>query len=138
MMQREASLNKAVEEAKKIRRSLLRSNFMVWPRDLCGACGIASILLSISLDDVRTLRFKPGHAWNQIGRTIIDITATQFNHNREGERVRGVLVTNTPRTYHEGGLLLKGRDAYIALIGWYDSRDHYQWNKIETYWIKKK
>lgn len=135
-MPRELSLGRAIEEAKKIRRNLLRSSKPAWPKDLMGACGLASVLLSIALDDVRTLRFRPGHCWNKVGRTIIDITATQFNRQTWEEPVKGVLVTNRARSYHEGRTL-KGLSAYIAIIGWYDATDHYAWNNISTYWPRK-
>jgi hypothetical protein len=130
------SLDFAIAEAKKIRRNLLRSTLPSWPTDLLEACGLASVLLSIALDDVRTLRFRPGHCWNRIGRTIIDITATQFNRDKQYKAVRGVLVTNRPRSYHEGRVL-KGMNAYIAIIGWYDEADYYNWDKVSTYWPKR-
>lgn len=128
----------AVKEAKRIRRNLLRRT-PTWTQGstsaLSGACGLASILLSIAVRNVKILRGGSNHIWTEVDGTIIDITATQFNFEEE-EIVRGVLVTKIPRSYHEE-VLYKGIDAYLEVVNhnWYDKRDHSKWDWISEYWL---
>lgn len=130
-----AKLAHAIREARRIRRNLVR---MRRETNLAGDCGLASILLAEALCDVGTLRhteeatwrFCAPHVWNQIGRVIIDVTATQFNDSSEsndaGEpAVFGVLVTRIPRVYHRP-IAGRGRQtlSYLFDVNWYEDQDH--------------
>jgi hypothetical protein len=137
-MKRRYSLEFAIKEARKIRRNLLRNSKWRY-LDLGGACGLASILLSIALNDVRILRYGDlslggGHAWTVVKGTIIDITASQFN--RKEDFVRGVLVTNTPKSYHLSQSKT-GRAVHNLIVNgkWYKEKDHRNWEKISEHWL---
>lgn len=141
------SLKRTIEEAKRIRRNLLRARYdgrYRWRElNLAGACGLASILLSITVNDVSILRGRDGHVWTQVGKSIIDITASQFNDvynestNSHEACVNGVLVTREPRSYHQP-VQYSGLDAYLEIINgsWYDESDHHNWRWISEYWLE--
>lgn len=140
-MKKKYSLKTAIREARRIRSNMLRMK--QWRgTELTGACGLASILLSIAVDDVNILRAKEGHVWTQVGRTIIDITATQFNGEYSGTtgrkmpEVRGVLVTQDPLDYHTP-VRTSGLRTFLDIINdsWYDRSDHARWEQISEYWL---
>ena len=126
-----ARLERAVREARRIRKNLVR---LRGETDLGGDCGLASLLLADAIADVSILRhtqdsigrFCTPHVWTAVDGVIIDITATQFNDNleRAGEPpVFGVLVTKAPRVYHRP-VAGRGRQtlAYLSEVDWYE--DH--------------
>ena len=134
-MKRTARLERAVREARRIRKNLVR---LRGETDLGGDCGLASLLLADALGDVGTLRhtedmfgrFCVPHVWNVVDGVIIDITATQFNDNLESDDageppVFGVLVTRSPRVYHRP-IAGRGRQtfAYLTEVDWYQDQDH--------------
>ena len=120
------SLSHAIQEARRIRRGLVRTH----GRILSGRCARASLLLADALGSPASLRGSSDgckdpcmpHVWNEIDGVIIDITATQFNgyytatqfngyYTRDREPnvpVFGVLVTRKPREYHRP-ILYRGR-----------------------------
>lgn len=133
------SLETAITEARRIRRNLVRSSGGIHNRySLNGDCGLASILLAVALDDVKTLRKRDGHAFNMVKGTIIDITATQFNYygTSQGSKIHGVLVTKEPREYHVN-VVSTGLKAYLEIVseGWYDESDHPRWNYLSRYFL---
>jgi hypothetical protein len=122
----------AIAVARRIRRNLLRrgNNSM-----LRGMCGVASLELAIALDDVSTLRgtsFLAWHFWNQVGKTIIDITATQFEWT-----LRGVLVTpvSEPRRFHINATM-SGTSALDQIHTWYEhnhmSKGDSEWKRLRS------
>jgi hypothetical protein len=128
-------LDRAVREARRIRRNLVRKR---GETDLGGDCGLASILLADALAGVGTLRhtedirgrFDTPHVWNEVDGVIIDITATQFNDSMRSDdagepAVFGVLVTRKPRVYHRP-IAGRGRQtlAYLFDVDWYEDQDH--------------
>jgi len=130
-----AHLERAVREARRIRRNLVR---LRGETDLGGDCGLASLLLADALADVGILRhtddtrgrFCTPHVWAEVDNVIVDITATQFNDSSEcddaGEPpVFGVLVTREPRLYHRP-VAGRGRQtlAYLTDVDWYEDQDH--------------
>ena len=130
-----ARLERAVREARRIRKNLIR---LRGDTDLGGDCGLASLLLADALGDVATLRHTEDaygrsctpHVWNVVDGVIIDITATQFNDNLESDDageppVFGVLVTRSPRVYHRP-IAGRGRQtfAYLTEVDWYQDQDH--------------
>ena len=133
-MSGQARLERAVREARRIRKNLVRLRGAI---DLGGDCGLASLLLADALADVGTLRHTEDaygmctpHVWNVVDGVIIDITATQFNDSFEsndaGEPpVFGVLITRTPRIYHRP-VAGRGRQtlAYLSDVDWYEDQDH--------------
>lgn len=134
-MSGQARLERAVREARRIRKNLVRLRGEI---DLGGDCGLASILLADALGDVRTLRhtedaygrFCTPHVWNVIDSVIIDVTATQFNDSFESDDageppVFGVLVTKAPRIYHRP-VAGRGRQTLVYLfeVDWYEDQDH--------------
>jgi hypothetical protein len=131
---RKYSVSDAVKIARTIRRNLLRSKR--WKRtDLGGACGLASIILSIELKDVTIIEYGDSlslseHVWTRIDNTIIDITASQFDD------IKGVLVTDTPREYHPSPIKI-GMQAYLEVVnhGWYSEEDHSRWKYISEYFL---
>lgn len=138
------TLEEAVEEAKRVRRNLLRLYHAYeekkpkFPYGLAGACGLASILLAIKLDDHSILRGRPGHMWTLVKGHIIDITATQFNSlgTYECEPIRGVLVTKTPKSFHRP-MTLRGLEAYKSVVNenWYSKDDYSRWRQIADHWL---
>ena len=131
-----ARLARAVREARRIRKNLMRARKET---DLGGDCGYASVLLADALCDVDSLRhtvdiigrYCTPHVWNEIDGVVVDVTATQFNDNSEREdagdpTVRGVLVTPVPRIYH-GPIAGRGRKTltYLIEMDWYNDRDHH-------------
>lgn len=129
----------AIKEARRIRRNLMRSRGRYWKTgELAGSCGLASILLSIAIRDVKILRGSVDHVWAEIDKTIIDITATQFNHiyTNKSKLIKGVLVTKKPRGYHTN-ILNEGINTYLYVVNgnWYDKRDHPRWGWISEYWM---
>ena len=134
-MSGQARLERAVREARRIRKNLVR---LRGETDLGGDCGLASLLLADALADVGTLRhtedaygrFCAPHVWNEVDGVIIDITATQFNDSSESDDageppVFGVLVTREPRLYHRP-VAGRGRQtlAYLSDVDWYEDQDH--------------
>jgi hypothetical protein len=128
-------LDRAIREARRIRRNLVRKR---GETDLGGDCGLASILLADALADVGTLRhtedirgrFDTPHVWNEIAGVIVDVTATQFNDSMRSDdagepAVFGVLVTRKPRVYHRP-IAGRGRQtlAYLFDVNWYEDQDH--------------
>ena len=128
-----ARLQRAIQEARRIRRNLVRLRGDI---DLGGDCGLASILLADALGDVRTLRhtedihmrFDTPHVWNEIAGVIVDVTATQFNDSMASDdagepAVLGVLVTRQPRVYHRP-IAGRGRQtlAYLSDVSWYEDQ----------------
>lgn len=124
------------KHAKRIRKSLTisRSRFLTknkhqhldFPLDLGGACGLASLLLCIAIGDTE-LKFLKGtdrHAWNEFPfpcrekKLIVDITATQFNHDII--TAGGVFVGATSQEFHRG-LFLRGHEMlkYMRDVDWY-------------------
>jgi len=97
------ALATAIRESRRIRRNLVRARE---DRYLSGDCGLASTLLAAAIRSPESLRCVDGgsgwHAYNVVDGTIIDITATQFNADVDEPTVRGVLVTDEPRSYHVG------------------------------------
>jgi len=76
--------------ARDVRAQLLKRRL---PRDLAGQCGLAALLIAVKLADPWALRtgfymakdtrfghkrYPHRHAWNHVGVTIVDVTATQF------------------------------------------------------------
>lgn len=129
------TLSRAIREARRIRKNLVRLRYET---DLGGDCGLASILLADALADVGTLRHTEDmfgrhctpHVWNVVDGVIIDITATQFNDSMESDdacepAVFGVLITKNPRVYHRP---VSGRGrrtlAYLSEANWYEDQDH--------------
>jgi hypothetical protein len=117
MIDLSTSLSHAIQEARRIRRDLVRTH----GRILSGRCARASLLLADALGSPASLRGSSDgckdpcmpHVWNEIDGVIIDITATQFNgyYTRDREPnvpVFGVLVTRKPREYHRP-ILYRGR-----------------------------
>lgn len=133
-MSRRYTLKEAVKKAKSIRREL-RKIHRANP-DLQGLCGLASIMLAVSLKDVWTLRMHSGHAWNEIGASIIDITAAQFNEDYDQGILKEVLVTRKTMAYHEDLPQKAGPAAYRAIVrgNWYDYTDHPKWDYFAAYW----
>lgn len=139
-MSRKYSLKTAIREARRIRRNLLR--IRKWHEmDLAGSCGLASVLLSIALKDFGILRYADlslggGHVWTQVGDTIIDITASQFNSEKRDINVRGVLITKTPYSFHETPKHI-GLDVYLLIINkpWYTTKDYSRWREVSEYWL---
>jgi hypothetical protein len=137
-MKRRYSLEFAIKEARKVRRNLLRNSKWRY-MDLGGACGLASILLSIAVNDVSILRYADlpsggGHVWTVVKDTIVDVTASQFN--QEDDFVRGVLVTDIPKSYHP--LPSKtGVSVHRLVVNkkWYREKDHHNWEKISEHWL---
>lgn len=112
-------------------------------KDLAGACGLASILLSIAIGDVEILRSRCDHAWAEVDGVIIDITATQFNKRRNKRHpkckngtVSGVLITKVPKTYHLD-VISHGLLTYLSIVNgnWYNEKDHPRWRWISEYWL---
>ena len=142
MRRRRYYLEDAIAEARRIRRNLLRMRS--WKiMDLAGACGLASVMLSIAVNDVSILRYGEaklygeGHVWAVVGRTIIDITASQFNQpDEEEDNIRGVLIDETPRRFHPSALK-SGIDVYLMIVNgrWYTEKDHPDWGWISEYWL---
>jgi hypothetical protein len=119
-------LAKAVREARRIRRNLLRTRGGC---SLSGDCGVASLLLAATFRSPASLRCVHGdggwHVFNVFEGMIVDITASQFRWDTNEAPVRGILVTETTRHYHRsygrGNRVLHG-DAVIALLtrwNWY-------------------
>lgn len=132
-----SQLYRAVSEARRIRKGLMKTGWKA--NQMAGACGLASILLSIALKDVTILRGTTGHIWAEVQGTIVDITATQFNSFRTYKHdppVRGVLVTRTPRGYHQS--TTTGMKTYLSVINnkWYSEEDHPCWKWISEYWLE--
>lgn len=102
-------------------------------------------MLAHDLGSLASLRATEGHVfcqthlYNQVEETIIDITATQFNWDIHGDDPlvkRGILVTTTPRSYHqnivfEGSAVLE----YVKEEGWYvgDPLERV-WNRLVDRW----
>jgi hypothetical protein len=123
-----ARLERAVREARRIRKNLVR---LRGETDLGGDCGLASLLLADAIADVGTLRHTKDsspHVWNVIDSVIVDVTATQFNDSLESDDageppVFGVLITKEPRIYHRP-VTGRGRQTltYLSDMNWYE--DH--------------
>lgn len=144
-MSKKHDLDNAIKQAKRIRRNLLRlchphsdEKLYKFPHGLAGACGLASILLAIDLNDVSILRGKAGHAWVVVSGHIIDITATQFNHvgTYNCKPIKGVLVTKTPRAFYKP-VEHSGMDTYLAVVNqnWYTNDDYGKWQQVADYWL---
>lgn len=131
----ETKLERAIREARRVRRNLVR---LRGETDLGGDCGLASILLADAIGDVNTLRHTADtrgrhctpHVWNVVDGVILDVTATQFNDCMESDdagepAVFGVLVTRTPRVYHRP-VAGRGRETFTYLfdVDWYEDQDH--------------
>ena len=121
-------LAEAIEQARKIRSYLVakRGRFF---KNLDGDCGLASLLLAQRLGDVRTLRvyehrYGGGHAWNEIGGVVVDITATQFIGGR------GIYV-GSRLDFHEKPTA-KGSEAKVRLLRW-DYSDEPAWARIQAW-----
>lgn len=123
---------KAIVEARKVRRVLnARLYGTIAHGSLRGYCAIASLDLAVRIESIASLRCSRDHShfFNQIGDTIIDITATQFYtaaykpDNRK--EPRGVLVTseNDPRWFHseEARANVKGISALHEMRRWYEA-----------------
>lgn len=126
-------VDKAIRAARRIRRNLIKSG--QWSTDLGGACGLASILLSIAVNDVGILRRRRDHVWTEVNKVIIDITATQFS--TEEDLVRGVLISkHRTRSYHKN-IIERGLTVYLSIVNhnWYTKRDHPRWGWISEYWL---
>lgn len=126
-------IDKAVLAARKIRRNLLRARH--FGTDLEGACGLASILLSIAVNDVGILRLKYNHVWAEVNNVIIDITATQFS--TEINIVRGVLVSRLRVNSYHKDIVKRGLPVYLEVVNdnWYNNKDHSRWGWISEYWL---
>lgn len=135
MIDLSTDLDRAVREARRIRRNLVR---LRRDTDLGGDCGLASILLADALGSPASLRGTKDrcedpcmpHVWNVVDGTIIDVTATQFNDSdtcdQAGEPPTfGVLVTRKPRLYHKP-VQFRGRAVvdYLMKEDWYSEQDH--------------
>lgn len=95
------SPDRAIAIAREIRADLLGREGV--PRDLAGQCGLASMLVADTIGDPWALRvgfymkrttfcgrrgrYPHRHAWCQVGRTIIDATATQFGRDHHAVHV---------------------------------------------------
>jgi hypothetical protein len=102
----------AIVIARDIRAGLLARTDV--PRDLAGQCGLASMLVADALGDPQSLRvgfylkqttfcgrrgrYPHRHAWCQVGRTIVDATATQFS---DRHRAVHVVIANDDDRYIE-------------------------------------
>jgi len=96
--------------AKKVRKtldSLVEDGIFTFSSDLCGLCAIGSWFL------VKKLREKGynaelyiseagNHVWCQVGKTVIDVTVTQFGH-----REKIYLGKSSPRCYYYKGQKVK-------------------------------
>lgn len=107
-------LDRAILEARRIRRNLVRSN---GDAELGGECAIASLLLADALGGPESLRLTActyqRHCWNVVDGMIIDITATQFNEAGRADNVHGVLITRLPMPYHRPVLTQGSRAARV-------------------------
>lgn len=141
------SLRKAVSEAIAIRNELLMEYVSLEIEDrsdmLIGACGLASVLLSIRLEDVGILRYGNSdsfghHIWTEVNNVIIDITACQFNGIRTSthHKVDGVLVTKFPKPYHSN-IRKTGMDVYLMVLNenWYTKEDYTNWPSISEHFL---
>jgi hypothetical protein len=128
------NLERAVTEARRIRRNLLRLplNVQRGNNTLYGNCALASLLLADALGSPASLRGSSDgcedpcmpHVWNVIDGVIVDITATQFNL----APVSGVLVTRKSRQYHRP-ILLRGRRVLDYILAdmeedWLENQGH--------------
>jgi len=121
------TLEYAIATARAARTELLSR--VATPRDLAGQCGLISMLVAVALDDPRSLRagfymkfekfcgrhgrYPNSHAWCQVGRTIVDATATQFS-----TRHRAVHVVSADENDHYVETA-DGADAIdIIMIDW--------------------
>ena len=135
MIDLEDNLDRAIREARRIRRNLVR---LRGDSDLGGDCALASLFLAEALGGPTSLRGTKDlcadpcmpHVWNVIDGVIVDITATQFNDclacDRAGEPpVFGVLVTKKPRLYHRP-VQYRGRQVldYLLEEDWYRDQAH--------------
>lgn len=134
-------VERAIRKARRIRSELLRIETWKEDQDLAGACGLASILLSIALKDVEILRRNTRHVWTEVNGTIIDITASQFNDFTQRDValngvVSGVLVTKVTKTYHLD-IIDQGLRTYLSVVNnnWYNEGDHPNWKWISEYWL---
>ncbi len=141
------SLRKAVSEAVSIRNELLKEYLSLEDGSsnmLIGACGLASVLLSIRLEDAQILRYGNSdlfghHIWTEVNDTIIDITACQFNGIRTSKnqsRIYGVLVTKSPKPYHSN-VRKTGMDVYLKVLNenWYTKEDYANWPNIAEHFL---
>jgi hypothetical protein len=124
------ALDKAIREARRIRRNLVRVR---GDRDLEGDCGLASVLLASAIGKPQSLRALTNswnsHVWNVVDGTIVDITATQFTAD-VNFIARGVLVTRTPRGFHRGNVARGNAVLRHVMQGWY-AGDQYAENHLE-------
>ena len=84
-------------------------------------------MLAVRLDDPKSLRVCENHAWNEIGDTVIDITATQFC-----SKIRGVYVGKR-RDFHLT-VTDYGLAAYREIIEWGAYNNEACWQKLSNYW----
>ena len=103
------ALDHAITIAREVRAGLLSRTDV--PRGLAGQCGLASMLVADTLGDPRSLRvgfylkqttfcgqrgrYPHRHAWCQVGKTIVDATATQFSPRHRAVHV--VITDNNDR-----------------------------------------
>ena len=84
-------------------------------------------MLAVRLNDPSSLRACEDHVWNEIGSTVIDITATQFC-----SEIRGVYVGKR-REFHRR-IIASGLAAYREVIEWGAYQDEACWQKLSNYW----
>lgn len=121
-----AEIVRAVEHARRIRKRLVAARPAAL-KNLAGDCGLASIMLAVRLNDPNSLRACEDHAWNEIGNTVIDITATQFC-----SKIRGVYVGER-RDFHQI-VIASGLAAYHEVVGWGTYEKEACWQKLSNYW----
>lgn len=128
-------LSRAIHEARRIRRNLVRLRGYT---SLSGDCGTASIFLAAAIGSPTSLRGTRDlcddpcmpHIWNVIDGVIVDITATQFNGyiacKQAGEPpVLGVLITKKTRLYHRP-VQYRGKQIldYLLAEDWHEDQAH--------------
>lgn len=117
---------RALEYARRIRKRLVASRPVAF-KNLAGDCGLASVMLAVRLNDPSSLRACEDHVWNEIGGTVIDITATQFC-----SKIRGVYVGER-RDFHQR-IIATGLAAYREVVEWGAYEDEACWQKLSNYW----
>lgn len=131
-------LDDVIKEAIKIRRSLQARRKRTFKKNgyahhylyLCdtleGACGLASVLLCIAIDDrdLKSLRGTHGHVWNVFDRTVVDITATQFDCVDPKNLVHGVYVSTKSQEFHRSPYIRRGKEQFNRMLRdkWYDAQ----------------